>query len=302
MVQGVNEQRFCTSCGNSVAGMRFCTNCGAPVANAAATPGPPTSPPPPPPAPPVFAQTAPEPLDPARTQPVYLPTAGQQAAPPPQPPRRRRWSDSTKAMWVLVGAALVLLVGGGALALGSISNRGGHHGVTPPRQVSDQSHSTPAGGSASSVGPGSPEGIARSLSSLMADSRMDKSEIERAASDLSSCRNIDAGVRTFDDSMRSRRRLVEEAKKVDVSALDGGRRVVDELSQAWSIAAQADRAYATWGRSVHRAHGTCVGDKAALRRATELSDRSHPHKQAAAEEWSSIARKYGLPTVKGDQL
>lgn len=311
MVQGVNEQRSCTSCGQLVEGTRFCTNCGAAVSEAPAMPAPPTSPPP---TQPVFVQTAPEPVapPPAWTQPVQLPTAATQSAPQsappgppsaPQPPRGPRWHDYTKVVWVLVCAALVLLVGGLAFALGTLSFGGEHHGVTPPKQVGDPTNNPSGSGHRShSVAPGSPEGVARSISALMADSRMDKSEIGRAASDLSACRNIEAGAQTFDDAMKSRERLVQEARKVDASGLRGGQRVVNELTQAWSIAGDADAAYARWGRSVHRAHGKCVGDKAALMHATELSDRSHPHKQAAAKAWNAIAHKYGLPTVQWDQL
>jgi hypothetical protein len=199
---------------------------------------------------------------------------------------------------VLFGVIAVLVVGGGAFALGMLAFSS-DHSAAPAKQVRPHGTGSRSGDQSATH---SPAAVARSISVLMADSRLDKSEIGRASSDLGACRNVPAGIQAFEDAAASRHRLMKEAGKLRASTLRGGRALVDELDRAWSISAQADAAYARWGRSVHRVHGKCVGGGAALNRATELSDRSHPYKQAAARSWKKIARRYGLPAVAWDQL
>lgn len=242
--------------------------------------------------------------------------------PPPRPPKR----GSGRLAWALAAAIAIVLVAGGAFALGTLADRHDHgHGVTAPTEVlptvdapstssattpqpappvaADSTSATPSPSrSAGKVDPTSSEGVARSLSALMSDSQVDKSDVSRASSDLQSCQRVAAAVLTFQGAAASRQRLVQQVAAIDTHALPGAQEVVTELSRAWGTAAQADAAYVAWGRSFRRVGAKCVDSPALQRRASNLSVQTHPYKQAAARAWAPIARRFGLPAVAWDQL
>lgn len=215
-----------------------------------------------------------------------------------------------RVVWGLVAAVLVLLVGGVAYALGSRAEddtagaSSDANAVTPPAASADSSTQSPSSGASSSPSPtdGPDAKVAAGISALLADSIKNKTDIAGAVNDLDACRDTARAVKTFDAAAASRTGLASQARRLDVGALDGAAGLVDQLTRAWTASAKADRAFAAWGRSMHRTKKGCKADTAALRRATDLSVQSHAPKQAAAKAWRPIARKYGLPAVGWKQL
>ena len=172
--------------------------------------------------------------------------------------------------------------------------------MSVPAAGSTAASTSPSASPSPSDGPDAK--VAAKISALLSDSIRNKTDIQGAVADLNACRRIDHAVKTFADAASSRSRLVTKARALDVDALAGADRLVSALTRAWTSSAKADRAFASWGRSMHKTKKGCKADKAALRRATDYSVESHGPKQAAAKAWNPIARSYGLPTVGWKQL
>lgn len=327
-MQAVTEQRQCTSCGEPVDGMRFCTNCGTPTG---AAPAPPTG-------------AAPEPVTGPAAQPgpTSTPPRGTRAAPaaaafgpaaqpaayaqapvaPPQTPGKqgpgRGKRPRSVAFWALVGVLAVLIVGGGAFALGTIAVKHDDNSsavsespvaaptTSPtssaaPRRSTQPKASTAARKSTGKTRAGAK--AARSLSRLISDSVKAKSAVSSAVSSLDSCRNVKASIRTLDDAATSRSGLVTRARRIDTGGAPVASTVVSQLVTAWQKSAKADSAFADYGRSLHHTHkGKCVGHQAWRDRGVRLSAQSHPAKQAAARAWNKLARTYGFATIAWGEL
>ena len=202
----------------------------------------------------------------------------------------------------MVGVVLVLLVGGVAYALGTASD---DDSAETPASVSTPGGSSPSTGTPRSRRTrrsGADARTAAGISALLADSARNKADVQGAVDRLDACRGIGQAVRTFQTAAASRSRLAADARTLDVGTLAGAKGLLAELDRAWTISAKADRAFAAWGRSMHKTKKGCQSDRSALRRAGDLSTASHGPKQAAARAWRPIARKYGLPTVGWRQL
>jgi len=214
-------------------------------------------------------------------------------------------------MWTLVGVVLVLVVGGGAFALGTIATRSDDADSvrTPVSAPTTAAADENAGKSSSSASPGTSAEdkaglrVAKGLSTLISDSIKDKAAVGTAVASLDSCRTMRSSIRTLDDAARSRTDLVTRAKRVDTTGVSGAQDVVASLVRAWQRSAKADAAFADYGRSLHRnGKGKCVGNKSWRSKGVRLSAQSHPPKQAAAKAWNALAKKYGLATVEWAQL
>lgn len=214
-------------------------------------------------------------------------------------------------MWALLGVVLVLVVGGGAFALGSLANgkdrvptSTGKPVSAPASGAGGPSHGPKAAakrGRAAPTGPG--RAVAHSLSKLIDDSTKDKTAVGAAVAYLDSCRKVQTSVRTLDAAARSRSDLVTRAKKIDDQGVAGASNVVTDLVAAWQTSAKADSAFSDFGRSLHRnAKGKCVGNKSWRSRGVKFSTQSHPPKQAAAKAWNRLAKTYGLATIQWGQL
>lgn len=343
----VDGMRFCTNCGTPVRGAHEAPASGAPEpvtppvqplsveppAERTAAPEPPSrsaagywSKPGPatPPAAPVtpprgVGLTKPPstpPADPPAAPPSQMPPAWS-AVPPGAPPAayppqgRGPARDRRLVLWALIGLAAVLIVGGGAFALGTVATKSGHSSTagtvaaTPP--ASEEAAEDTGDASPGEQSPATPTdrggAVAASLSTLITDSAKDKAAVGAAAAYLDSCRQVKASIRTLDKAAGSRNDLVARAGKVDTSGVPGADDVVANLTQAWRKSAKADSAFADYGRSLHRnAKGKCVGNKSWRARAVRLSAQSHPPKQAAAKAWNKLAKKYDLGTVEWGQL
>ena len=169
---------------------------------------------------------------------------------------------------------------------------------TSPRQDSTDAGGGPGqevAGSDESGVPGSD--VAVEIYSLIQESSRDKANIQAAARELTSCGDLEGAARTFDAAEASRNTLAERAGALDLTTLPEAGPLVAQLTQAWSYSAQADAAFADAAR-----YSPCDNASSELASATELSTKSHPHKDEAARLWNELASGHGLPTIVGAQL
>lgn len=148
-----------------------------------------------------------------------------------------------------------------------------------------------------STPPARDDEAAQLVYALITDSMRDKASIQQAAQLLTSCQDLASAEAGFRTAEASRRDLVVRARALDTSAMPESGALLDELVSAWDLSAQADAVFAAAA-----ATGQCAVDSPEIRRATELSIASHPHKDAAAALWNRIAATGTLPTVVGSQL
>ncbi|MFT4082703.1 MAG: hypothetical protein QM638_08960 [Nocardioides sp.] len=215
---------------------------------------------------------------------------------------------------------LVLLVGGGAFALGMLATGGDDEpsvdrsavletsGSPGPTSASSPSSQPPGAGSSdgSDDGDNAADGAARRaaerLSRLMASSAADKSDVVAAVGNLNSCVHVRAATTTLEDAADSRDALVTKVKRLDITALPAARTVVTRLATAWTASAKADRSFADYGHSLHRTAKGYKGHEAWRRAGVDHSTASHGPKRAAAKAWRPIARRFGLPVIAWDTL
>ncbi len=216
-----------------------------------------------------------------------------------QPERPRR----TMLIIGIVVLAVIALAAIGALAftVGRMSNASGEDDPTPtPTPTSSSAASDPTtpvtSESSEPAGPTAEE-VAQAIDQLFVDSARDKDAIRSAAEELASCGDVQGATRTFADAKKSRFSLAKRALALDTSSLPEAQPVVRELALGWQFSAQADGHFADAGRLA-----PCDTNSVYWEQGLDLSARSHPHKEAAAELWRPIARDYGLQPVKGDEF
>ena len=302
------DQPFCTTCGHRLeAGDRFCTACGARVVPSAAA-----------------APPAPTP-DP--TPPMIRPAPARPPARPQRPRRGRRGSRLRFWGWV---AAAALFVAAISYGLGSLTRHDDRPQADPAAPGVPTASSSPRR-SPSPEASVDPQALAqaRALYTLITQSATDKQRIAAAAAQLQRCDHVAQAIATFEAAAASREQLVDQAAGLEVGLLPGGGAAIADLSEALRAAADADRAYVSWGETRHLVtievgpppgrghhghhvrHGrpqkqqhrrVCRGAPRLEAQAVRLSAASHGAKQETARAWNIVAAQFGLPTITWTEL
>lgn len=203
--------------------------------------------------------------------------------------------SSTKR-WAIIGAVAAAVVAIAAFGIGMLSS-GGDDSAQTAGSTGSSAGASPSAGSGDDA-----KAQATKLSKLIKASAKDKAAIGTAVDQIQGCTNMDQAITTFQSAASSRKQLAQQAGALDVSAVSGGSTVVQNLQEAWTKAGQADSEYAAWGKARHGKPGACKGGNKRFKQASQLSDASHPAKQAAAKAWNPIAKKYDLDTVEWTKL
>ncbi|MCZ2525176.1 hypothetical protein [Streptomyces sp. HB2AG] len=231
------------------------------------------------------------------------------------PPGRggpRRWA-------LLAGAALLCAaLGVGVVALVS-EDDGGGVAASPTADPTEPGGTVtaPGGGTAgpgpsaspspspSPSGPRDAAGQAAALDALLEESSEDRQKVVDAVGTVSACGSASSLASARDDlaeAAEHRDDLVARLRRLDVSALEGGRDAVSVLLSAWRHSASADRAFADWADTA--AGGACASGTAPqdadYRRGVTSSGKASAAKEAFVEQWNATAAEHGLEKRSAD--
>lgn len=224
----------------------------------------------------------------------------------PAPGRASRHSPRrARRLWPLVlPVAAVLAAGVTALILFALRpshpaqpNAGGHRSA--PLPITTPTNST----TSSPPPPPAEQQAASGLAALLAQSTSDRSSTDNAVSDVSSCRpGLSQDQQTLENSAASRQQLLSQlASLPGRSALPA--QMLKDLTNAWQESVTADQDLAGWAQD-ESSQGCSQNDQADpnYAAAADPDNRAKAEKIAFACEWDPIAAKYGLTPYQWDQL
>lgn len=144
---------------------------------------------------------------------------------------------------------------------------------------------------------------ARALSALLSQSVTDRSEINAASNDVTSCGpTLSQDSQTFDTAASSRQSLITQLYTLKgASALPP--QMVQSLTSAWQASEQVDEDYASWASNEFE-NGCVANDtsNAFYQEANTPNQEATTDKQTFANLWNPIATQYGLSTYQWNQL
>jgi len=175
-------------------------------------------------------------------QPEY-PQAPGYGAPPPQygnqgydgggwNPGGGGGASGNRKRWLIGGGVAAVAVIGIVYALSS----GGGPG-TPTAHSST--------GASTSAQATTPQQQAQAIYQLIAQSGQLRSAANGAVSDVNACRNLTAAQNTLQSTAQQRQAQADQVAKLNVSKIQNGTALIQELQQAWSASAKYDSAYAS---------------------------------------------------------
>jgi len=241
--------------------------------------------------------------DPDKTIPAFAPIS-----PPPTQTRRtgRGW-----VVAVVVAAILVLALAGGLVYALKSKNNTPANSATATTFHSTNSHSnTPTTTHrattrhiATTTSPPSEQIAAQSLAGLLTQSVADRSDINAASNDVTSCgSSLAQDGRVFDSAASSRQQLITQ-----LSTLSGASTLpptmMQDLTDAWQASAQVDDDYASWAND-ESSRGCTPNDTADpnYQAATTPNQQATQNKMAFAALWDPIATQYNLTAYQWNQL
>jgi hypothetical protein len=144
---------------------------------------------------------------------------------------------------------------------------------------------------------------AQTLSTLLSQSVIDRSEINAASNDVTTCGpTLSQDSQTFDAAYSSRQSLITQ-----LSALPGASalspQMIQSLTSAWQASEQVDQDYASWANSEFESG--CVPNDTSntyYQEADTPNQEATTDKQTFANLWNPIATRYGLSTYQWNQL
>ena len=144
---------------------------------------------------------------------------------------------------------------------------------------------------------------AQALAALLTQSVIDRSDINAASNDVSSCGpNLYQDAQTFDDAANSRQSLLSSLPTLtDISTLPP--QLLQALTSAWQASEQVDEDYANWASDEYS--GVCTQNDTSdpnYQDAVAPNQEATLYKQTFSNLWNPIATKYGLSTYQWDEL
>jgi hypothetical protein len=144
---------------------------------------------------------------------------------------------------------------------------------------------------------------AQALAVLLSQSVEDRSAIDTASNDVSTCGpNLSSDSETFSQAANSRQSLLSDISTIqDVSSLPS--QLIQALTNAWQASEQVDEDYSNWAADEN--DGDCTPD--------DTSDPNYmnadgPNQQATAAKqefcnlWDPIAAKFNLTSYQWNEL
>lgn len=141
-------------------------------------------------------------------------------------------NSGNRKRWLIGGGVAAVAVIGIVYALSS----GGGSGKP-------SAHTTP--GASASAHATSPQQQAQAIYQLIAQSGPLRSAANDAVVDVNSCKNLAAAQTALQTTAQQRQQQADQVAKLDVSGIQNGGQLVQELAQAWSASAKYDSAYAS---------------------------------------------------------
>ncbi|HEX6446637.1 MAG TPA: hypothetical protein VF053_16200 [Streptosporangiales bacterium] len=219
-------------------------------------------------------------------------------------PKRR--NGGRTAILAVVGAiAMVALVFGGVLFIGSHRHRTADAGSTRSASASapQRSSSPSASPKTSQSGETTPQQQAVAVNKLLDRAVSGKSMLASAYDDALACKISPADAATqFETAAKNRRAIVASAKKLDTSKLTDGARIKQLLITMYSTSARADDAFADWAHAGDDAGQSCLKGNAKRTKGNSLSIRAGKQKQSFIKVWNPVARTYGQPPRTKNRL
>ena len=140
--------------------------------------------------------------------------------------------SGNRKRWLIGGGVAVVAVIGIVYALSS----GGGSGK-PDAHASN--------GASASAHPGTAKDQAAAIYTLIAQSGQLRSAANDAVVDVNDCRNLTAAQSALQTTAQQRQAQADQVAKLDVSKIQNGTALVQELQEAWSASAKYDSAYAS---------------------------------------------------------
>jgi len=146
---------------------------------------------------------------------------------------------------------------------------------------------------------------AQQLSSLLANSAEDRSEIVSAVSQITSCGDLSAAQATLDQAETSRQGLLDQLGTMQLGSLPNSAALVQALQSAWQASLSSDSSYAAYAGDEMSNFNGCVPNDPNDTNA-QAAARSDAQATAAKTEfvalWNPIAVTYGLPQYQQSGL
>ncbi|UED85771.1 hypothetical protein [Streptomyces profundus] len=245
------------------------------------------------------------------------PGARQYAGGPPGP--ERRGNPKVLIGAVIVGCALVGLIGGYLLSGDSGDGDAPGDPLSPEAQAEDQggAEGEAAGGDTekeeSDAGgeeeadQGAAEAQAEALSALLADSNDSRDSVIESVANIRACQHLDRAADDLRAAADQRNGLVTRLNELTLDELPQGDELIQALTDAWHASAEADDHYAAWADEARDGDGNvCRGGQArhtaVAGEGDAASGRATEAKERAAALWNPLASQYGLPERAATQL
>lgn len=213
---------------------------------------------------------------------------------PPRPPQQRR-----SLLLVLVALGIVAILGLGAVAVLHFTDKRSVADPGPSRTHTGAA--TPTGSdtptSAAASSPADPQALARTqasaVDSLLVTAMASRATLTTALNEADSCVNWSDARGKLTQVVNDRTLQVQLASQLEVSALDQGTQLRQDLVTAWQWSLQADQSYLAWVNWMIR-NNRCQhnSDQAS---AAAYSEQSHAPKDQFLALWNPIASRFGLP-------
>jgi uncharacterized membrane protein len=226
---------------------------------------------------------------------------------------------STSRGWVVavvIAAILVLgLAGGLVYVLKSKNNTPANsatvttfhsttfHSTTPTTTHGATTHGATRRRATTTTTPQSEQVAAGALAALLTQSVADRSDINAASNDVTSCGpSLAQDGQVFENAAGSRQQLITQ-----LSTLPGASTLpstmIQDLTDAWQASAQVDDDYARWAND-ESSSGCTPNDTADpnYQAATTPNQQATQNKMAFAALWDSIATQYNLTSYQWNQL
>lgn len=217
----------------------------------------------------------------------------------------RRRSGPWLIVAVVAVVAVVGLAGGLLYVLTSDHPASKQTGGSLSRTDQPVSSATPASTSTTTTSTttvASEQRAAQALSTLLAQSVVDRSSINAASNDVAACGpSLSEDQQTFDNAATSRQNLISQLSTLQgASTLPAA--MIQSLSSAWQASEQVDQDYANWAGDEAL---SCTPNDTAnqyYQEALTPNQEATQAKMAFATAWDPIAISYNLPTYQWNQL
>ena len=226
------------------------------------------------------------------------------------PPR----DDESRRAWpgrpLIVGLAVLAVAGLAAVVIfvfhpfGQPSPAGAAHAPTPViSQASPAPSASPSPTPTFSSSSPAAEQAAQNLAALLAGSVNDRSSIDNAFNDATTCGpGLGQDAQTFRNAATSRVQLLSQlAGMPGRSALPG--QMLGDLTGAWQASVEADKDYARWVQDL--VSSSCVGGNPSdphFVAARTPNIQATADKKAFVRQWDPLAAQYGLTVYRQSNL